>query len=127
MLPIPALAKNLASPERALGYILRRDLSLLREHIIQWHADPAHSDDTLAARLLDEGDEFGPEDVAILALTTSYYRGLGLADTGLLFGNRDLFNTAVTAIDNVVASAAEIGNIPMWWVAALTSHLIRDL
>jgi hypothetical protein len=127
MLPIPALAKNLASPERALGYILRRDLSLLREHIIQWHADPAHSDDALAARLLDQGDEFGPEDVAILALTMSYYRGLGLADTGLLFGNRELFNTAVTAIERVVASAAEIGNIPMWWVATLTSHLIRDL
>jgi hypothetical protein len=77
MLPIPALGKNLASPERALGYILRRDLALLREHIIQWHTDPAHSDDTLAARLLNEGDEFGAEDLAILALTTSYYRGLG--------------------------------------------------
>jgi hypothetical protein len=127
MLPIPALAKNLASPERALGYILRRDLSLLREHIVQWHADPAHSDDTVSARLLDEGDEFGAEDVAILALTTSYYRGLGLADTALLFGNRELFTTAVAAIEVVVASAAEIGNIPMWWVATLTSHLIRDL
>jgi hypothetical protein len=127
MLPLPALAKNLASHERALGYILRRDLALLREHIIQWHADPAHSDDTVAARLLDEGDEFGPEDLAILALTTSYYRGLGLADTGLLFGNRELFDTAVAAIQGVVASSAEIGNIPMWWVATLTSHLIRDL
>ena len=127
MLPIPALAKNLASNERALGYVLRRDLSLLREHIIQWHADPSHSDDTVAGRLLDENDEFGPEDVAILALTTSYYRGLGLADTALLFGNREIFDTAVVAMQSVVASAAQIGNIPTWWVAALTLHLIRDL
>src|SRR5713226_6711518 len=63
MLPIPALAKNLASHERALGYVLRRDLSLLREHIIQWHTDPSHSDATVAGRLLDENDDFGPEDV----------------------------------------------------------------
>ena len=127
MLPIPALAKNLASHERALGYVLRRDLSLLREHIIRWHADPSHSDDTVAGRLLDENDVFGPEDVAILALTTSYYRGLGLADTALLFGNREMFDTAVLAIQGIVASASQIGNIPTWWVATLTLHLIRDL
>ncbi|HTU36273.1 MAG TPA: DEAD/DEAH box helicase [Candidatus Acidoferrum sp.] len=127
MLPIPALAKNLASHERALAYILRRDLSLLREHIIQWHTDPAHSDDALAARLLNEDDDFGSEDLAILALTSSYYRGLGLADTGLLFGNREIFETAIRAIEGVVASAAAIGNIPTWWVATLTLHLIRDL
>lgn len=127
MLPIPALAKNLASHEKALGYVLRRDMSLLREHLIQWHADPLHSDDAVAGRLLDENDDFGPEDVAILALTTSYYRGLGLADTGLLFGNREMFDTAVLAIQGVVASAAQIGNIPTWWVAKLTLHLIRDL
>jgi len=127
MLPIPSLAKNLASHEMALGYLLRRDLPLLRDHIIQWHAEPAHSDETIAARLVDEGDEFGPEDAAILALTTSYYRGLGLADTALLFGNEELFNSALQIIEGVVGSATEIGNIPSWWVATLTRHLIRDL
>lgn len=127
MLPSPALTKNLASPERALGYVLRRDLSLLREHIIRWHADPAHSDAALAARLLDENDSFGPEDAAILALTTSYYHALGLADTALLFGNREMFDSAVRAIEGVVTFAAQIGNIPMWWVSTLTLHLIRDL
>ena len=127
MLPIPALAKNLASHEKALGYVLRRDLSLLREHMVQWHADPSHSDDAMAGRLLDENDGFGPDDVAILVLTSSYYRGLGLADTGFLFGNREMFDRAVLTIQGVVASAAQIGNIPMWWVATLTLHLIRDL
>jgi hypothetical protein len=127
MLPLPVLAKNLASPERALGYLLRRDLPLLRDQIIQWHADPAHSDDAIAARLLNEEDDFGPEDAAVLALTTSYYRGLGLADTALLFGNNGLFNTALRAIEGVIASAAEVGNIPTWWVATLTAHLLRDL
>lgn len=127
MLPIPALTKNLASHERALGYLLRRDLPLLREHIIQWHEDPAHSDEAVAARLLDDSDNFGPEDAAVLALTTSYYSGLGLADTALLFGNRELFDAAVRTIEGVVASSAQIGNIPTWWVATLTLHLIRNL
>jgi hypothetical protein len=127
MLPIPALTKNLASHERALGYLLRRDLSLLRDHIIQWHLDASHSDDSVAARLLDENDEFSPEDAAVLALTTAYYRGLGLADTALLFGNLELFDAAVRTLESVVVSSAQIGNIPTWWVATLSLHLIRDL
>jgi hypothetical protein len=77
--------------------------------------------------LLNEEDEFGPEDAGVLALTTSYYRGLGLADTALLFGNNALFNTALQAIEGVIGSAAQIGNIPTWWVATLSLHLLRDL
>lgn len=127
LLPVPALNKNLASHERALGFLLRRDLVLLREHLIRWHTNPAQTDDAIAARLLDEGDEFGAEDAAVLALSTSYHRGLGLADTGLLSGNRELFETAVASIAQVAASASEIGNIPTWWVATLTVHLLRDL
>ena len=72
-------------------------------------------------------DEIGPEDAALLALTTSYFRGLGLADTALLFGNRELFDAAIAVIQSVIASSAQIGNIPTWWVATLTAHLIRDL
>jgi hypothetical protein len=127
MLPIPALAKNLASPERALGYLLRRDLLSMRQQIIQWHADPAHADDSVAARLLNSNDEFGSEDAAVLALTTYYYRGLGLADTALVSGNNVLFETALAILQDVTGSAAQIGNIPGWWVATLTSHLFRDL
>jgi hypothetical protein len=127
LLPVPALEKNLASHERSLGFLLRRDLVLLRPHIMQWHADPAHSDEVIAGRLLDEADDFGPEDAAVLALVTSYHRGLGLADTALVFGHRETFDAAIRAIEIVVASAAQIGNIPTWWVATLTLHLLRDL
>lgn len=127
MLPTPALAKNLASPERALACLLRRDLALLREQILLWQTDAAHGDDAIAARLLNAEDDFGPENAAVLALTTSYFRGLGLADTALLFGNAELFNAAQAAIQAVITSSAELGNIPTWWVATLTAHLIRDL
>jgi hypothetical protein len=127
LLPPPALEGNLASHERCLAYLLRRDLLILRSQIITWHSDPAHTDDAVAGRLLDETDAFGAEDAAVLALTTSYHRGLGLADTGLLLGDREVFDTAVRTVEGVVTSAAQIGNIPTWWVATLTLHLIRDL
>src|SRR5262249_24720057 len=72
-------------------------------------------------------DDFGPEDAAVLALTTSYFRGLGLADTALLFGNAGLLNAALDVIQAVITASADVGNIPTWWVATLTAHLIRDL
>ncbi len=62
-----------------------------------------------------------------LALTSTYYRGLELADTASVFGNDALFRGALDVIEGVIASAAQIGNIPTWWVATLTSHLLRDL
>jgi DEAD/DEAH box helicase len=127
LLPLPALNKNLASHERALGFLLRRDLVLLREHIIQWHANPAHTDDQITARLLDETDDFSAEDAAVLALSTQYHSGLGLADTALSSGNGDLFNQSMVMIERVASSASEIGNIPTWWVATLSRHLLRDL
>src|SRR6266446_7131783 len=68
MLPMPALTKNLASPETALGLLLRRDLPSLRDPIIRWHADPAHSDEGVAERLLNGDDAFGAEDAAVMAL-----------------------------------------------------------
>ena len=127
MLPSAVLNKNLASPERALACLLRRDLGLMREQVLVWHSDAAHSDDAIAGRLLNADDEFGPEDAAVLGLTTSYYRGLGMADTALLFGSEPSFDAALTAIQQIVAAAATVGNIPLWWVATLTAHLIRDL
>ena len=127
LLPLPALNRNLASHEKCLGYLLRRDLPIMRAQILQWHSDPEHTDDTMAKRLLDENDSFEPEDAAVLALTTSYHRSLGLADSGLLVGNREIFDEAIRELETIVSSAAEIGNIPTWWVATLTLHLIRDL
>jgi replicative superfamily II helicase len=127
LLPLPALDRNLASHERCLAYLLRRDLAILRSQIIQWQSNPNNGDEAVAVRLLDENDAFNVGDAALLALTTEYHRGLGLADTALLFGNRDTFDAAVQLLEIVVSSAGQIGNIPLWWVATLTLHLLRDL
>ena len=127
LLPLPVLNRRLASHERCLGYLLRRDLSMLRSQIIQWHSDKTHSDDSIAIRLLEENEAFDAEDAAVLALTTLYHQGIGLADSALLIGDPGLFEASVRMLQTVVASAAQIGNIPTWWVATLSLHLIRDL
>ncbi|MDP1572028.1 MAG: DEAD/DEAH box helicase [Vicinamibacterales bacterium] len=127
ILPSLALDLNLASHERVLGMLLRRDLHQMRSVLIQWHLDPAHSDDGVSARLLNVEDSFGAEDAVMLALSTAYHRALGLADSALLLGDRDVFELALTALEEVVANAGSIGNIPTWWVATLTIHIVRDL
>ena len=127
LLPLAALDRNLASHERCLAYLLRRDLLVLRSQIIQWHSDPTHTDGAVSGRLLDAEDAFGAEDAAVLALTTSYHRGLGLADSGLQSGDRAIFDAALEILEAVVDSAAQIGNVPTWWATTLTVHLLRDL
>ena len=127
LLPSPALNKNLASPERALGFLLRRDLLFLRDHIIQWLRSAEHTDERVAERLLNDGDEFGPDDAVFIALSRSYHRGLGLADTALVLGLRPAFDAALELLREVTTSSATTGSIPMWWVATLTRHLLTDL
>lgn len=127
LLPTPVLNKNLASSERALGFLLRRNLGRLRSHIIDWHTNPANKDDAIAARLLDQENEFGPDDAAAMVLATSYHAALGLVDTALVLGDNSLFDTAIGIIEELVTSSARIGNVPTWWVATLTLHLLYDL
>jgi hypothetical protein len=127
VLPSPALDLNLASSERVLGMLLRRDLYQMRSVLIQWHLAPRHSDNAVTARLLDADDSFGPEDAVMIALSTAYHRAVGMADSGLLLGAREVFGLALTSLEEVVANAASIGNIPTWWVATLTLHIARDL
>ena len=86
-----------------------------------------HSDDAVSARLLDADDSFGPEDAVVMALSTAYHRAVGMADSALLLGDREVFGLALTALEAVVANAASIGNIPTWWVSTLTIHIVRDL
>lgn len=127
MLPPSALDKNLASSERALAFLLRRDLLALRELILGWLGRAEHSDEAVAQRLANADDEFVPEDALVLALTTIYFRALGLADTALLTGERARYEAAIAALANLISAAGDIGNLPIWWVATLTVHILRDL
>nr|HEX4319148.1 DEAD/DEAH box helicase [Kofleriaceae bacterium] len=127
LLPESSLDRNLASIERALALLLRRDLVALRSHIVRWLEDEEHSDEALARRLEDEDDPFDPHEAAYIALASSYYRALGTGDTSLMFGTESDHEASMSALDAVIQGAASVGNIAVWWVATLTQHLFRDL
>jgi len=127
LLPRVVLERNLASNEKALAYLLRRDLLSLRALIVEWLAHDDHSDAAVAARLESEDDAFNADDAVLLALTATYFRALGLADTALFIGDAERFARAIEALQQLIGAASEVGNIPTWWVATLTSHLMGDL
>ena len=128
MLPIPALEANLSTQERCLAFILRKDMAVLREQVIDWFSDGAiRSDEVIAARLSDPEDPFDAGDAMVLAATNAYMHAVGRADSGLLYGNNDLFQNALGLLLELIAAAADSGQLATWWVATLTLHLLEDL
>ncbi|MBK6688279.1 MAG: DEAD/DEAH box helicase [Deltaproteobacteria bacterium] len=127
LLQVSFEGKNLARVELALGLLLKRDLSKLRDQTIAWFSNPQHSDAGIAKRLSDPGDAFAPEDAVILALTNRYFEGLGKVDTALLLGAETEFNSGIKILADVISSAGWSGNVPLWWTATLTLHILRDL
>ncbi len=90
-------------------------------------SDTNRSDEQIAARLSNPEDLFNADDAMVLAATNAYMHAVGLADSGLLYGNRDQFQRAVDLLRRLVAASAESGMLATWWVATLTLHLLEDL
>ncbi|UWZ81808.1 DEAD/DEAH box helicase [Occallatibacter riparius] len=110
-----------------MALILRKDMTILREQVIVWFSDAARSDDQIAARLLDPEDEFDTDDAVVIAATNAYVWAIGTADSGLLFGNRELFQSAIDMLRRLIAASSQSGQLSTWWVATLTLHLLEDL
>ncbi|HEY5214755.1 MAG TPA: DEAD/DEAH box helicase [Acidobacteriaceae bacterium] len=128
MLPIPALDSNLSTQERCLALILRKDMAVLREQVTDWFSDGAtRSDEVIAARLSDAEDAFDADDAMVLAATNAYLTAVGRADSGLLYGNNDLFQGALGLLRELITAAAGTGQLATWWAATLTIHLLEDL
>ena len=128
MLPIPALEANLSTQERCLALILRKDMAVLREQVIDWFSDGAtRSDEVIAARLFNPDDVFDADDAMVMAATNAYMHSVGRADSALLYGNNDLFQGALGLLRELIAAAAGTGQLATWWVATLTLHLLEDL
>jgi hypothetical protein len=127
MLPVPALEANLSTQERCLALILRKNMGILREQVVDWFSATNRSDEQIAARLRDSEDPFDSDHAMVLAATNAYMHAVGLADTGLLYGNRDVFQRAIDLLRRLIAASVESGLLATWWVATLTLHLLEDL
>jgi hypothetical protein len=100
---------------------------LLRESLVDWYSNATRSDEAVTARLLDSEDEFNAADALTVAATNAYLHALGTADSGLLYGNGELFQAALGQLRELIRAAAATGDLSTWWVATLTVHLLEDL
>ena len=119
--------EDLSSSEEAFSLLLRHRFYELRRYVMSVLDGAERSDERVAARLLDEHDSFNESDAGVIALSVLYHRSLGLLDTALIEGREAAYDLAISQLELVRGHAAELGNVPIWWLATLTLHLLRDL
>jgi hypothetical protein len=119
-------AFNLASYERALVHLMRRDFNGLRATIGGWLNDRENSDSGVTERLRED-DEFGVDDVVATVLTRLFHRALASFEMGLLTGRAGLFRLAMKRLEEGGRSAGEANHIPLWWSFLVARHLCDDL
>jgi hypothetical protein len=127
MLPTAALEANLSTQERCLALILRKDMGIFRETLIDWFSNGTNTDDAVAARLLNPEDNFDADDAMLIAATNAYAHAVGNADSGLRSGNRGLFQASLDQLRLLINATGASGDLPTWWVSTLTLHLLEDL
>jgi hypothetical protein len=63
----------------------------------------------------------------VIAATNAYLHAVGRADSALLYGSREQFQSAIELLRQLIAASARSGQLSTWWVATLTLHLLEDL
>jgi DEAD/DEAH box helicase len=117
---------NLASYERALVQLMRRDLAGLRATVGGWLTDEPNSDNGITARL--DGDEnLTVDDVVATALTRQFHQAIATFEMGLLTGQQQYFTDASTLLREGAGLAGEANHVPLWWSFTVARHLFDDL
>ena len=123
---LPTETSNLAPTERALVFLLRRQLDQMRATVGAWLFDDANEDDSIATRLAED-EEFDAEDAADLVLTSAFMRGLAIFDHSLTGGDPESAAAAREALQQTAAAAGDLSAPNHWWTATLASHLVDEL
>lgn len=126
LIPSDSAAINLSSCERVLALLIRRRLNELRQTCLAWLEDPAHSDDEVARRLLED-ESFDAEDALTVAFSRTFHRAVAFFDFAIEHGRAEALEQAVRLLEDGIQGAAETRFVPMWWVFSLTRHLIGEL
>lgn len=117
---------NLATYERALVQLMRRDLLGLRNTVASWLGDPGTSDAGVAHRL-EHDDEFSVDDVVGLSLTRRFHRAISSFEAALSTGIEGFFGLAVKMMIEGEQAAGHAGHVPLWWSFRMARHLFDDL
>ncbi|MBX3394285.1 MAG: DEAD/DEAH box helicase [Phycisphaerae bacterium] len=117
---------NLASYERSLVHLMRRDVASLRQRSSSWLNAVDNSDAGIAQRL-QEHEAFTVDDALAIALTRTFHKATGAFEAALMVGDLRLLQTAAGLIERGLAEAAEACHVPLWWSFFVAKHLFDDL
>lgn len=126
LFPGNAEALNLSPAENALIFLMKRDLTALRNMLFA-ASDGGSFDDKLAARLtaIEEKGDF--EDALHLTLQAIYHQALAIFDFALDTGNSNDSKASINVLREGLAAAYDYGSVPFWWIFKITIHLLDDL
>ncbi len=79
---------NLASYERSLVFLMRRNFDQLRENTAAWLQNVGNSDEGVAERLTSE-EGFSVDDAIAIALTRMFHQAMASFEVGLLTGRQE--------------------------------------
>lgn len=119
-------ALNLSPAERALTFLMRRDLGALRAALLDWAAGGGF-DTTLAARLETAGEELEFDAALTLSLNSIFHKALAFFDYALEAGSAEMVSTALELLDEGIGVATEFDSVPFWWSFTIARHLLDDL
>ena len=118
---------NLSPAERALTLLMRRDLDALRAAVLDWAAAGQGFDEALAGKFQNAGDELDLDTALVLTLNTLFHKALAIFDFALESGSNEAVRTALTLLDEGIATASQFDSVPFWWIYTIARHLIDDL
>jgi hypothetical protein len=116
---------NNNAAERALIYLILRDLNGLQRLTRDWLQDETHADEAVAAILQD--DESSLEDALSIILNSAVCRALAYFDFALQTGEAALVQSARQLLTHGLRVASDGGVVSLWWVIRLCLGLLDDL
>jgi hypothetical protein len=133
---------NFAPAEKALTYLMLRELDRLEDLVLRHRMDGSASDIGLqrdmetrfmaasdAAQIELEGDEAESYlfDIVDRAVTDHFFGAISTFLLALERGEAALSAKAVSILREGTAICAELNMVPQWWSHRVASHLIGDL
>ena len=117
---------NFSPAEYTLRSLFLRDLNGMRQSVLQWAGERGF-DAQLANRFREHAAPIVAEESTHLVLNTHFHRAMGCfefaLESGLVVGHQ----YAVADLDLGIRAAADLQNVPFWWVFTLARHIVDDL
>jgi len=126
LFPSQAETLNLSPAEKALTFLMRRDLAALRAAVLDWAADGGF-DNKLVTKLEAEGEGLDFDKALQLSFNSIFHKALSLFDYALDAGSVEAVKAALSLLDEGIAAASEFYAVPFWWIFTIAYHLLDDL